>query len=511
MVKHHAQKRPNPMSKPSVPPVKPVGRLRWLMIFMAFSATAINYIDRANLGVAMPFIKEELGLSDADAGYLLGAFFWTYALFQLPSGWFIDKVGARIAYSVAVVWWSFFTAIAAFANGFASLFGARLLLGIGEAPAYPTNAKIAAEWFPKQERAIAASIFDSGNRVGTALSLPIVSFIIATFGWRMSFIITGLLGFVWTAFWLRTYRTPAEHPDITPEEKAYIQQGQPPVTEAATANSAATASPAETGTIPAAQIIPALGKFLFSDDNQALETARNAAKQTIASLLEESHPVAKPEPSIGWADLFKHRTIWGMMLGFFCLNFVIYFFSTWFPTYLKRELAFDLKTMGATGMIPALVAVAGGYLGGYVSDRLVRSGMPLTRARKIPLTLGMLASSSIGLIVLIDNPRENVNAIIALMSLSYASLSFTAASIWSLPADVAPTRDHVGSIGGIQNFASNMAGVCITTFVGVMLGKTGSFVIPLIVAGGFALLGAVAYLFIVPEIKPLELNKSPRR
>jgi Na+/melibiose symporter-like transporter len=137
--------------------------------------------------------------------------------------------------------------------------------------------------------------------------------------------------------------------------------------------------------------------------------------------------------------------------------------------------------------------------------------MPLTRARKIPLTLGMLASSSIGLIVLIDNPRENVNAIIALMSLSYASLSFTAASIWSLPADVAPTRDHVGSIGGIQNFASNMAGVCITTFVGVMLGKTGSFVIPLIVAGGFALLGAVAYLFIVPEIKPLELNKSPRR
>ncbi len=495
------------MSKPSAPSVKPAGRLRWLMIFMAFSATAINYIDRANLGVAMPFIKEELGLSDADAGYLLGAFFWTYALFQLPSGWFIDKVGARIAYSVAVVWWSFFTAIAAFANGFASLFGARLLLGIGEAPAYPTNAKIASEWFPKQERAIAASIFDSGNRVGTALSLPIVSFIIATFGWRMSFIITGLLGFVWTAVWLKTYRTPAEHPDITPEEKAYIQQGQPPIVATTpTDSSANTASePA-----PAALIIPALGRFIFADDDRAWETARTATKHIIANLIADRHPIAKPEPSISWSDLFKHRTIWGMMLGFFCLNFVIYFFSTWFPTYLKRVLAFDLKAMGAMGMIPALVAVVGGYLGGYVSDRLVRSGMPLTRARKIPLTLGMLASSSIGLIVLIENPRENVNAVIALMSLSYASLSFTAASIWSLPADVAPTRDHVGSIGGIQNFASNMAGVCITTFVGVMLGKTGSFVIPLVVAGGFAILGAIAYLFIVPEIKPLELRKSPR-
>jgi MFS family permease len=496
------------MSALSTPPKKPAGKLRWLMIFMAFSATAINYIDRANLGVAMPFIKEELDLSDADAGYLLGAFFWTYALFQLPSGWFIDKVGARIAYSVAVVWWSFFTAIAAFVNGFASLFGARLLLGIGEAPAYPTNAKIAAEWFPRQERAIAASIFDSGNRVGTALSLPIVSFIIATVGWRMSFIITGLLGFFWTAIWLRIYRTPAEHPDITPEEREYIQQGQPPVTR--TSAPAADTAGNTSQPAPASLIAPALARFIFSESASDLETACNAAKSTLSAALDESRAPQSAEPTIRWVDLFKHRTIWGMMLGFFCLNFVIYFFSTWFPTYLKRELAFDLKTMGATGMIPALVAVVGGYIGGYVSDRLVRSGMPLTRARKIPLTLGMLASSSIGFIVLIDNAREHVSAVIALMSLSYASLSFTAASIWSLPADVAPTRDHVGSIGGIQNFASNMAGVCITTFVGVMLSKTGSFTAPLVVAGAFAVLGAFSYLFIVPEIKPIEIGKTPQ-
>jgi ACS family D-galactonate transporter-like MFS transporter len=432
----------NPSSQKAAPvsSARPAGNLRWLMVFMAFSATAINYIDRANLGVAAPYIAKDLNLSPEATGALLGAFFWTYAAFQLPSGWFIDKVGARIAYAGAVVWWSLFTAAAALANSFGSLFGARLLLGVGEAPAYPSNAKIVSEWFPRRERALATSIFDSGNRFGTALSLPLVSFIIAQFGWRMSFVITGALGFVWTFFWLRIYRPPAEHPTVTPEERAYIESDQPQTT----------------------------------GDAQAA--------------------------TVRWRDLFRYRTIWGMMLGFFCLNFVIYFFSTWFPTYLIKARGFDLKQMGFIGMIPAIVAIFGGYLGGYVSDRLVRSGMRLTLARKIPLVGGMLLSSSIGLSVLV----ESTAAAIALMSLSYASLAFAAASIWSLPADVAPSRSHVGSIGGIQNFASNMAGVCITTFVGVAVAKTGGFKMPLLVAGGFSLLGAFSYLVILPEIKPLE-------
>jgi D-galactonate transporter len=420
--------------------LKPRGNLRWLMVFMAFSATAINYIDRANLGVAAPYIAEDLHLSPEATGALLGAFFWTYAAFQLPSGWFVDKVGARIAYSFAVVWWSLFTAAASLANGFSALFGSRLLLGVGEAPAYPTNAKIVSEWFPRRERALATAIFDSGNRVGTALSLPIVSAIVAQFGWRMSFVITGAIGFIWLAVWIWIYRSPSNHPWVTEEERAYIESDTTPL------------------------------------------------------------PQGAEGPKVRWRDLFRYRTIWGMMLGFFCLNFVIYFFSTWFPTYLIKARGFDLKKMGLVGMIPALVAVFGGYLGGWVSDRLVRSGVRLTLARKIPLVGGMLLSSSIGLSVLV----ESTTAAIALMSLSYASLAFAAAIIWSLPADVAPTKDHVGSIGGIQNFASNLAGICISTLVGVMLAKTGGFVVPLLVAGCFSLLGAFSYLVIVPEIKPLE-------
>jgi Na+/melibiose symporter-like transporter len=133
--------------------------------------------------------------------------------------------------------------------------------------------------------------------------------------------------------------------------------------------------------------------------------------------------------------------------------------------------------------------------------------MRLTLARKIPIVCGMALSSCIGLAVLV----KSTTACIALLSLSYASLAFAAASIWSLPADVAPTKNHVGSIGGIQNFAANLAGVCITTFVGVMLQKTGGFVLPLMVAGGFSILGALAYLLIVPEIAPLAPPRTQTR
>jgi D-galactonate transporter len=413
--------------------------MRWTIVLMAFLGTTINYIDRANLGVALPALKKEFGLSPETSGLILGAFFWTYAAFQLPSGWFVDKVGPRIAYTVAVVWWSIFTAATAIARGFTSLFGFRLLLGVGEAPAYPTNAKAVSEWFPKSERAFATSIYDSGARAGTVAALPLCTWIIKDYGWRTSFIVTGIVGVLWSAIWYAIYRHPSEHPRVSDTERAYILAGQ-------------AAQPAVRG------------------------------------------------PKVPWRSLFRYRTIWGMMLGFFCLNFVIYFFVTWFPTYLRDGRGFTAVKTGLYGMIPGLFAMVAGYTGGKTSDFLVRRGFSLTKARKIPIVLGMAIASSIGLAVVVPSAMGAV----ALLALSYGGLCFAAASIWSLPADVAPTPQHVASIGGIQNFASNTAGILITYLIGKLLAKTGGFVAPLMMAGGFAILGALSYLFIVPEITPLE-------
>jgi MFS transporter, ACS family, D-galactonate transporter len=421
-------------------------RVRWTMIFMGCAANAINYIDRANLAVAAPSIRHELGVSAATMGLILGAFFWTYAAMQMPFGWFIDRVGARISLAIAVAWWSVSTAITATARGVGALTGYRLLLGVGEAGAYPSGAKINMDWFPRSERAIAASIFDSGSRIGAALSLPLVAWLIGSFSWRISFAMTGLLGIVWTIVWLILYRDPERHRSVTPQQLAYIR--------------------AERGT-------------------------------------------AAVGPKVPWSSLFSYRTIWGMMIGFFCLNFVIYFFITWFPTYLIQARGFSLAQLGTLGLLPGLVSIPCGWLGGFTSDALYRRGWSLTAARKICLVGGMLMSSVITFSVFAPN------AYIALVffAVAYGSLAFTAASIWSLPADVAPTPAHVASIGGIQNFAANIAGIITTSFTGLMLTITsGSFVVPLMVAGGFCLLGAAVYMFVIVDIAPLtahEPNRTP--
>ena len=419
---------------------------RWVMVWLCFLALAVNYTDRANLAVAAPSIKHALGVNDTTMGLLLGSFFWTYAIMQLPAGWLVDRFGARIMFPIAVCWWSLFTALTAAANSAASLFGFRLLLGAGEAGGYPASARVVSRWFPSHERGMASSIFDSGSRVGNLVAIPLCSWLIISFGWRTSFVVTGLLGFVWAAAWLAIYRKPERHPAVS-------------------------------------------------------EAALREMEQSRAQ------PVAG-EPPMPWLSLFRYRTIWGMMLGFFCLNFVIYFFITWFPTYLMSARHFSLKQFGTLGLIPGLIAIPGGWLGGFTSDWLYRRGWSLTAARKTCLVGGMLVSSVITLAAVVPA------AWMALMlfGIAYAALAFTAASIWSLPGDVAPTRAQVASIGGIQNFASNLAGVVTTSFTGVMLTIThGSFFIPLVTAGGLCLVGAVTYLFVVGPIEPLPLIANRER
>ena len=410
--------------------------MRWVVVFLCFLAITINYVDRANLAVAAPEIERALGIGPAGMGLIMSGFFWSYALMQMPFGWFIDRIGGRIALPLAVGWWSLFTALTALASSVAAMFGCRVMLGIGEAGAYPSCAKLVSQWFEPSRRAFATSIFDSGSRVGSALSIPLVALIIGTFGWEASFIVTGALGGLWILGWFAIYRH-SQHAAMLEQ----VQASQP----------------------------------------------------------------QKPTHRVRWLSLFRYRTVWGMMLGFFSLNFVIYFFITWFPSYLVQAHGFSLKSLGTLGMIPALVSIPGGWVGGYVSDALYRRGWSLTAARKSCMVGGMLLSS----VITLSAFTSNIYLVLTFFSIAYGSLGFAAPCIWSLPGDVAPTPDHVGSIGGIQNFASNLAGIVITTFTGAMLAITkGSFTIPLCVAGGFCVLGACSYLFLVGKIEPLALESA---
>lgn len=307
----------------AAPPTERRSRVRWVMIWLAFAGLTIAYVDRANLSVALPYMTRDLNIDPALSGLLLGAFFWTYSLFQIPMGMLVDRFGSRVLYAVAVTWWSLITVAMAAVRGTGSLIGARLLLGVGEAAAFPACTKVVERWFPRHERGTASGIYDSGARGGTLLATPLVAALIALVGWRGSFIITGALGLIWVVFWLKMYRDPRLHPKVNEAELAYIEAGQ----------------------------------------EQEAETSDDA-------------------PQLLWRDLLRYRTIWGMALGFSCQSFVIYFFITWFPSYLVEERGFSLLTLGVFGMIPAITAFIGNFAGGWASDALVRRGHSLTFARK---------------------------------------------------------------------------------------------------------------------------------
>ena len=169
-------------------------QMRWTIVAFSALGLTIAYLDRAALSVALPFISEDFHISPAVQGVLLSSFFWTYALFQVPSGWLLDKFGPRVIYPIAVGWWSVWTALTAFATGVTSLIVFRLGLGIGEAPVQPANIKVVSTWFPRRERAFASSLFDMGQQIGSALSIPVVTGIAVFAGWRWTFVVIGAVG-----------------------------------------------------------------------------------------------------------------------------------------------------------------------------------------------------------------------------------------------------------------------------------------------------------------------------
>jgi ACS family D-galactonate transporter-like MFS transporter len=412
-------------------------RVRWIVAAFCFGGLAINYIDRATISVALPFMTHDFHLTPTEQGLVLSAFSWSYAVLQLPSGWLIDKFGVRLMYGLSVVLWSAFTGLTTLAGSFAALLGFRLGLGVGESGAYPSSAKAVSQWFPRRERGRATAFYDSGARTGSALAVPVVAAIIGAFGWQAAFLVTAGIGVLWAIGWWAYYRSPEQHRGTNAQELALIR-----------------------------------------DDDAETST---------------------PDPGAGRIRaLLRHRTVWGMIAGFTCLNFVVTFFLTWLPSYLVTERHFGLLKLGFFGMIPGLSAVLGGWAGGITGDLLLHRGWTLTRTRKTCLVCGMLVSSVIAAAVV----TPSAALALVLLSVSYAAIAFAMVSVWCLPADVAP-REQVATLGAIQNFAANIASACSPLVIGFLVGATGSFVAPLVVTGCVAVLGALSFGLLIRKVEPV--------
>ena len=406
----------------------------------------INYIDRATLAVANPLIREDLGLSLADMGYLLSAFLWAYAFSQLPTGAMVDKLGPRLLLTVGLTLWSVAQVLAGLVRSFGEFFGARLLLGIGEAPQFPTAARVARDWFNPRDRGLATGIFNCASTLGTAIAVPLLTFLMLAFGWRWMFALMGIAGLFAAGVWFTLYRNP---PDValTAEENAYRTQGDPP------------------------------------------------GQRTQVTLGE-------------WKQLFRFRTTWGMILGYFGCIYLTWIYSAWLPGYLEMERHMSVKYTGVAAAIPFAWGVVGSVLGGYFADILVRRGVSPINSRKYPATAALLGTAA----CTVAAAYVTSNALaIAFISASLFLVYVTSTCAWALSSVAAPTN-CTASIGAMQNFGGYLGGALAPTVTGLIVQNTGSFVLALVVGAVIGTASAASYLFIVHEpITAADLNAfSPK-
>ncbi|WP_322027731.1 MFS transporter [Burkholderia sp. BCC1977] len=418
-------------------------KVRWLVAGLMWAAIAINYIDRTVLSAAAPHIQKAFHLSAVEMGVVMSAFFWSYALLQLPAGMLADRFGQKKVLGFAVLWWSLATAVTGLATGIKSLVALRVALGVGEAGAYPANAGITSRWFPKAERATVAAIFDSGSKLGSAVALPLIAWLIAAFDWRVTFAVTGSLGIVWSVVWFFVFRdSPARHPRVNAAELAHIRNGQP-------------------------------------------------AEHTSADA-----------PRMPWYRLLAHRNICAMCIGFFMINYNSYFFITWLPTYLVKERGMGLMEMGFMASLPLFVSMFVELLAGWASDRVYASGkLSLTATRKLFLVIGLVMASSIGLAAF----AQSAALAVFLLCIAKSGMTVAASQVWALPADVAP-GNTVSMVAGLQNMISNMGGVVGPIVTGAIVSATGSFVPALVFSAVLIGIAIVNYLFLLGKVEPIRFD-----
>lgn len=305
-----------------------IPNLRWLIIGLIALATTINYIDRQAIAVVAPVISKEFGLTAQDYSWLPFWFLFAYSMMQIFSGRLIDVIGTKRGFSLSIVWWSIANMLHAFGQGVISFSAFRFLLGVGEAGNYPAGLKAIAEWFPKRERATAVGIINAGTGLGAILAPPIVAFLVAVYSWKVAFIVTGAIGFVWLIAWQIVYATPKEHAWITDAERALIE---------------------------------ADGEIIV--------------------------PGEQPRP---WHYFFRYKEVWGIMLGRFVCDGAFYFFVFWLPKYLTDVRGFNISQIGYFAWIPFLAADAGALFGGWLCGYLISRGRSVNDSRKIVIWLGAL-------------------------------------------------------------------------------------------------------------------------
>ncbi len=355
---------------------QPRTNYRWVIAALLFVATTINYLDRQVISLLKPLLTTEFSWTESSYAGIVTSFTLAYGISTLLAGYFIDRIGTKIGYTVSIAVWSVAAAVHALAGGTAGFMVARALLGLGESGNFPASIKTVAEWFPKRERAFATGLFNSGANIGAVVAPAVVPALALAVGWRMTFVITGLLGFIWIIFWWFFYEVPARHQRVSATELAHI--------------------------------------------NSDPQTADDIA----------------PEQPEHWTVIFRKRAIWGFMCGKLFTDPIWWFFLFWLPSYLSDVYHLDLKKLGGPLILIYLAATFGSIGGGWLSSWLVSRGWSPTKARQS----AMLLFAVCVLPVMGLGQLNQIAPVIAVLSLAVAAHQAWSANIFTVASDVFPKR-----------------------------------------------------------------------
>jgi MFS transporter, ACS family, D-galactonate transporter len=418
----------------------PVPRRRWLIVSLLGFGVFVNYLDRVNISVSQQALHDAFGVSTITFGYLLGAYSWTYAALQIPSGILLDQYGVRKVGLISTFLWSVASFCSAAASGIGSFFVARLLLGIGEAPTFPGNSKAVGYWFPDRERSLATAFFDSAAKLGPALGVPFVGLFLLHFGWRWSFAATAMISLVYLALFYWLYRNPSEDRKLSDAERQFITRG---------------------GAQP-----------------------ENAGKsETGASILY----------------LLRQRKVAGLVLGSAAYNYTFYLLLTWLPSYLSTALHVNLRDSVLYSSVPWIFAALTDFLiGGWMVNELIERGFDSSSVRQMVLVVG----TALGLGILGAALASTPASAIFWITISIAGLSAAAPVGWSIPSLIAPAGS-VGRLGGILNFGNQLSAIAAPIVTGYVASVTHAFAWAFGVATLFLLIGIGGYVFLLGHIEPI--------
>jgi ACS family glucarate transporter-like MFS transporter len=441
--------------------------VRWFLVFWLFVLSAVSYLDRVNFSIASPSIADNYHLSGVQLGGVVTAMMIGYGLFQTIGGWLADRIGPRRVLTAGVIWWGIFTALTALvpAGVRGALFffvAVRFLLGAGEAVIYPSANQFIARWIPVRERGIANGWIFAGVGAGAGLTPLLITYIMVHYGWRSSFWVCSVIGFVAGAIWFMAARdTPAEHPRVSASELAEIQSGI-------------------TLTIPQSRTAVPVG-------SRAL---------------------------VPWARFVRSREVWAVTLSYSCYGYVAWIFFAWFYWYLAKVRGLDLKASAVYAMLPFLAMMLGCLLGGMINDRLTKwRGLRLGRGPRLGRCgVAAFAIAVAGIFIAFGSQVHSARLASVVLAGGAGALYLSQSSFWSVTADIAGASS--GSVSGFMN-TGNQIGAAITAsltpWIATRFGWTASF----LTAAALCLVGAACWLAVdptrtlVPEQSILAQDSSP--